>query len=184
MPMTESFSAMSQDYLDFYHLSSAITFLGSGLEPQCKNGLGLQITGPHRCKMVNFPSLHKFSPFQRTKNLWTQVVFGSCKIFSGNAIFGKGKCIQAVWLPQICFTENQFRCLVRSNILQKMLFVLRKIKLCNQNRKNKRRENLINHSTASNGKFNPIPHSYFPTNQTDPQKKQNPEKKIHQIQSN
>ena len=63
MPMTESFSAMSQDYLDFYHLSSAITFLGSGLEPQCKNGLGLQITGPHRCKMVNFPSLHKFSPF-------------------------------------------------------------------------------------------------------------------------
>ena len=116
-------------------------------------------------------------------------MFGSCKIFSGNAIFGKGKCIQAVWLPQICFTENQFRCLVRSNILQKMLFVLRKIKLCNQNRKNKRRENLINHSTASNEKvrviqFNPIPHSHFPTNQTDPQKKQNLEKKIHQIWSN
>ena len=82
----------------------------------------------------------------------------------------------------IRFTENQFRCLVRSNILRKMLSVLRKIKLCNQNRKNKRRENLINHSTASNGKvrviqFNPIPHSHFPTNQTDPQKKQNPEKK-------
>ena len=52
----------------------------------------------------------------------------------------------------IHFTENQFRCLVRSNILRKMLSVLRKIKLCNQNRKTKRRENLINHSTASNGK--------------------------------
>ena len=44
-----------------------------------------------------------------------------------------------------------------------------------------RGENLINHSTASNGKvrviqFNPIPHSHFPTNQIDPQKKQNPEK--------
>ena len=90
---------------------------------------------------------------------------------------------------RIHFMENQFQCLVRSNILQKMLFVLRKIKLCNQNRKNKRRENLINHSTASNGKvrviqFNPIPHSHFPTNQTDPQKKQNLEKKIHQIRSN
>ena len=83
----------------------------------------------------------------------------------------------------IHFTENQFRCLVRSNILRKMLSVLRKIKLCNQNRKTKRRENLINHSTASNGKvrviqFNPIPHSHFPTNQTDPQKRQNLEKKF------
>ena len=83
----------------------------------------------------------------------------------------------------IRFTENQFWYLVRSNILRKMLSVLRKIKLCNQNRKNKRRENLINHSTTSNGKvrviqFNPIPHSHFPSNQTDPQKKQNPEKKF------
>ena len=81
----------------------------------------------------------------------------------------------------IRFTENQLWCLVRSNILWK-------IKICNQNRKNKRRENLINHSTASNGKvrviqFNPIPYSYFRTNQIEPQKKQNPEKKIHQIQS-
>ena len=76
----------------------------------------------------------------------------------------------------IRFTENQFWCLVRSNILWK-------IKICNQNRKNKRRENLINHSTASNGKvrviqFNPIPYSHFRTNQTEPQKKQNPEKKF------
>ena len=83
----------------------------------------------------------------------------------------------------IRFTKNQFWCLVRSNILWKMLSVLWKIKLCNKNRKNKRRENLINHSTASNGKvrviqFNPIPHSHFPTNQTDPQKKQNLEKKF------
>ena len=76
----------------------------------------------------------------------------------------------------IRFTENQLWCLVRSNILWK-------IKICNQNRKNKRRENLINHSTASNGKvrviqFNPIPYSHFRTNQTEPQKKQNPEKKF------
>ena len=62
-----------------------------------------------------------------------KAVFGSCKIFSENAIFGKGKCIQAVWLPwnsfygksisvfgsfkqftenAFCFTENQFPCLV------------------------------------------------------------------------
>ena len=34
MPRTESSSAESQDYLDFYYLSSAITFLGSGLGPQ------------------------------------------------------------------------------------------------------------------------------------------------------
>ena len=83
----------------------------------------------------------------------------------------------------IRFTKNQFWCLVRSNILWKMLSVLWKIKLCNKNRKNKRRENLINHSTASNGKvrviqFNPIPHSHFPTNQIDLQKKQNLEKKF------
>ena len=33
MSRTESSSAVSQDYLDFYYLSSAITFLGSGLGP-------------------------------------------------------------------------------------------------------------------------------------------------------
>ena len=48
MPGTESSSAVSQDYLDFYYLSSAITFLGSGLGPQCKHGPGSQIIGPHR----------------------------------------------------------------------------------------------------------------------------------------
>ena len=47
MPMTESSSAMSQDYLDFYYTSSAISLLGSGLRPQCKNGPGPQIIGPH-----------------------------------------------------------------------------------------------------------------------------------------
>ena len=47
MPRTESSSAVSQDYLDFYYLFSAITFIGSGLEPQCKNGPGPQIIGPH-----------------------------------------------------------------------------------------------------------------------------------------
>ena len=54
-------------------------------------------------------------------------MFVLCKIFSGNAIFGKGKCIQAVWLPRNSFYGNQFQCLVRSNILRKMLSVLRKI---------------------------------------------------------
>ena len=47
MPRTESSSAVSQDYLDFYYLSSAILFLGSILGPQCKNGRGPQIIGPH-----------------------------------------------------------------------------------------------------------------------------------------
>ena len=71
-------------------------------------------------------------------------MFGSCKIFFENAIFGKGKYIQVVWLPRnsfyrksipvfgsfkhfmentFRFTENQFPCLVRSNILRKMEFV-------------------------------------------------------------
>ena len=47
MPRTKSSSAMSQDYLDFYYTSSAISLLGSGLGPQCKNGPRLQIIGPH-----------------------------------------------------------------------------------------------------------------------------------------
>ena len=47
--------------------------------------------------------------------------------FSENAIFRKGKCIQVVGCVGIRFTENQFRCLVRTNILQKMTSVLRKI---------------------------------------------------------
>ena len=47
MPKIESSSTVSQNYLDFYYLSSAITFLGSGLGPQCKNGTGPQIIRPH-----------------------------------------------------------------------------------------------------------------------------------------
>ena len=47
MPRTELSSTISQDYLDFYYTSSAIPLLGSGLGPQCKNGLGPQIIGPH-----------------------------------------------------------------------------------------------------------------------------------------
>ena len=47
MPRTESSSAVSQDYSDFYYLSSAMLFLGSSLGPQCKNGPGPQIIGPH-----------------------------------------------------------------------------------------------------------------------------------------
>ena len=38
--------------------------------------------------------------------------------FSGNAIFRKGKCIQVFGCVGICFTENQFRCLVCTNILR------------------------------------------------------------------
>ena len=47
MSRTESSSAKSQDYLDFYYTSSAISLLSSGLGPQCKNGSGSQIIGPH-----------------------------------------------------------------------------------------------------------------------------------------
>ena len=47
MPRTKSSSAVSQNYLDSYYLSSALTFLGSGLGPQCKNGSGPQIIAPH-----------------------------------------------------------------------------------------------------------------------------------------
>ena len=47
MPRTESSSAMSQDYLNFYYTSSAISLLGLGIGPQCKNGPGSQIIGPH-----------------------------------------------------------------------------------------------------------------------------------------
>ena len=45
MPRTESFSAMSQDYLDFYYMSLAISLLGSGLGPQ-KMGQGHKLLGP------------------------------------------------------------------------------------------------------------------------------------------
>ena len=57
MPRTESSSAESQGYLDFYYLSSAITFLGSGLGPQCKNGTGPQIIGPHSNQIKIFNNL-------------------------------------------------------------------------------------------------------------------------------
>ena len=40
--------------------------------------------------------------------------------FFGNAIFRKGKCIQVFCCVGIRFTENQFRCLVRTNILRKV----------------------------------------------------------------
>ena len=43
-------------------------------------------------------------------------------LFFGNAIFRKGKCIQVFGCLEIHFTENQFRCLVRTNILWKTIF--------------------------------------------------------------
>ena len=71
MPRTESSSAISQDYLDFYYTSSAISFLGSGLGPQCKNGLGPQIIGPH--KALN--DFLFFFSFSTTKKLLCFYVF-------------------------------------------------------------------------------------------------------------
>ena len=44
MPRTESSSAMSQDYLDFYYTSSAIPFFGLG--PNVKMGQGHKLLGP------------------------------------------------------------------------------------------------------------------------------------------
>ena len=41
MPRTESFSAMSQDYLDFYYTSSA-----RALDPNVKMGQGHKLLGP------------------------------------------------------------------------------------------------------------------------------------------
>ena len=48
MPRTESSLAMSQGYLNFYYMSSAISLLSSGLASQCKSGSGPQILWPHR----------------------------------------------------------------------------------------------------------------------------------------
>ena len=63
MPRTELSLAMFQDYLDFYYTSSAIPLLGSGLGPQCKNGPGPQILGPHRSinKMIIDLKILKYS---------------------------------------------------------------------------------------------------------------------------
>ena len=47
--------------------------------------------------------------------------------FFENAIFRKGKCIQVFGYVGIRFTENQFWCLVRTNILQKRTSILLKI---------------------------------------------------------
>ena len=47
MPRTESSSAISQGYSDFYSLLSAITFLGLSLGSQIKNEPGPPINGPH-----------------------------------------------------------------------------------------------------------------------------------------
>ena len=57
MPRTESSSVVSQDYLDFYYLSSAITILGSSLGPQCKNGPRPQIIRPHIDNIIHFTLL-------------------------------------------------------------------------------------------------------------------------------
>ena len=61
MPRTESSSAMSQGYLDFYYMSSAISLLCSDLGSQCKNGLGSQIIGPHNYLFNSFCFCFYFS---------------------------------------------------------------------------------------------------------------------------
>ena len=65
MPRTESSSAMSRDYLDFYYTSLAIPFLGSGLGSQCKNGPGPQIIGPH-----NSTSIHGITILERRGKIY------------------------------------------------------------------------------------------------------------------
>ena len=63
MPRTKSSSTMSQGYLDFYYMSSAISLLGSGLGSQCKSGPGPQIIGPHRNFWLKKKKI-KSNPFQ------------------------------------------------------------------------------------------------------------------------
>ena len=46
MLMTKSSLAVSQDYLDFYYLSSTITFLGLGLGSKYKMGQGHKLLNP------------------------------------------------------------------------------------------------------------------------------------------
>ena len=43
---------------------------------------------------------------------WIRAVFGSCKIFSGNAIFGKGKYFQVFGCISKNVLKNIFWCLV------------------------------------------------------------------------
>ena len=75
MPRTESSSVVSQDYLGFYYLFSAITFLGSGLGPQHKNGPGPQISGPHTYQLKKKTILNKNNKHQ---NLETQSMIDEC----------------------------------------------------------------------------------------------------------
>ena len=70
MPRTELSSVMSQEYLDFYYPSSAIPLLGSGLGPQCKNGPGPQVIGPHIPKpKIARTNIVKASQFPKVRNI-------------------------------------------------------------------------------------------------------------------
>ena len=98
---------------------------------------------------------------------------------------GKKNVFKLFGCLKIRFTENQFRCLVRSNILRKMFYIAKPpnfpytssaVNMWKMN------QYLPLFLIAFCLFFNPIPHSHFPTNQTDPQKKRNPEKKF--IKSN
>ena len=86
-----------------------------------------------KCKNFQTQITKIIGSFTRVGNLATRVRLVRVKAFpknisfSGNAIFRKGKCIQVFGCVGICFTENQFQCLVRTNILRKMTSVLRKI---------------------------------------------------------
>ena len=54
MSRTESSSTMSQGYLDFHCMCSAIPLLGSGLGPKCKMGRGHKFFNPTlHIKIIN-----------------------------------------------------------------------------------------------------------------------------------
>ena len=72
MPRTESSLAVSQEYLGFYYLSSAILFLGSSLGPQCRNGSGPQIIGPHSSLAPPLSKVQIFSSYWNYQIIHTQ----------------------------------------------------------------------------------------------------------------
>ena len=100
-------------------------WLGEGEEKNVMNPYIFSLTPP-KCSPQNGEMLLR-EPRSHRLRLVRVKVFSENISFSRNAIFRKGKCIQVFGCVGICFTENQFQCLVRTNILRKMTSVLRKI---------------------------------------------------------
>ena len=65
MPRTESSSAMSQGYLDFHYMPSAMSLLGLGLGPYYKVGQGHKFSGP-----TIAPQNSAARPFGRGGEFW------------------------------------------------------------------------------------------------------------------